>query len=93
MAKSYTVTQRIYYYDAFEESDIPEGMTAGQYAEARYRAGYGDLDSHELMLIIGESGKEDVIIDPVLTEDDDFMGATAVEVDGTVVAFTRKVEL
>ena len=91
MAKSYTVTQRVYSYDQFEESDIPEGMTAGQYAEARYTDGYGDLDGHELMLIIDEPGKEDVIIDPVPFED--YNDLTAVEVDGTVVALTRRVEL
>ena len=76
MAKSYTVTQRVYSYDAFEEEDIPAGMTAEQYAEARYTEGCGDLDSHDLMshdlmLIIEEPGKADIIIDPVPSDDED----------------------
>jgi len=70
--KSYTVTQRVYSYDAFEEDDIPAGMTAEQYAEARYVDGCGDLDSHEIMLVIEEDGKPAVIIDPVPTEDLDY---------------------
>jgi hypothetical protein len=72
MAKQYTVIQRIYCYDAFEESDIPEGMTAAQYAEARYCEETGDPDSHELILIIQEPGKEDVIIYPVPAEELEF---------------------
>ena len=69
MAKSYTVTQRVYSYDTFEESDIPEGMTPEQYAEYRYCEGMGDLDSHDLMLIIEEDGQPTIIIDPVPSEE------------------------
>jgi len=71
MGKSYTVTQRVYSYDSFEEEDIPEGMTAQQYAEERYCDGYGDIDDHDLMLIIEEPGRDTIVIDPVVPEDEE----------------------
>ena len=55
MAKSYTVTQRVYSYDTFEESDIPEGMTPERYAEYRYAEGWSDLDSHTLLVFEGDT--------------------------------------
>lgn len=48
--KSYTVTQRVYAYDTFEEDEIPEGMTPAEYAEQRYCHEIGDLDSHTLLV-------------------------------------------
>ena len=74
MAK-YLVIQHVEFTDSFEDSDIPEGMTAHEYAEARYVDSLGDLDSHTIELQDWETG------------------LTMVEVDGTAVAFTRKVEL
>ena len=52
---SYTVTQRIYHYDSFESEDIPEGLTPAEYAEERYGEGFGDLDSHELLVLEGDT--------------------------------------
>lgn len=55
MAQSYTVTQRVYSYDTFEASDIPEGMTPSEYAEQRYCEGMGDIDTHTLLVFKGDT--------------------------------------
>ena len=48
---SYTVTQRVYFFDTFESEDIPEGMTPAEFAEQRYSDdGIGVLDGHTLLI-------------------------------------------
>ena len=60
--KTYTITQRVYFYKMFEESEIPAGMTPEQYAETIYKEdGFGEIDDHSCMIICEEVGKPDVI--------------------------------
>jgi len=48
--KTYQVRQERIYMDEFDESDIPEGVSADEYAESRYRDGMGDLEDHKLAI-------------------------------------------
>jgi hypothetical protein len=69
--KTYTVCQRVYCYDTFDESDIPEGLTPIEYAEQRYEEELGDPDSHELYLIgEDEDGRVFMSIDTADMEED-----------------------
>ena len=67
----YLVIQHVEFTDSFEDSDIPEGMTAHEYAEARYVDSLGDLDSHtiELTREISQSTVRASGIDVVITND------------------------